>query len=211
MHTRGKTGAVAADLKAQLRAAVLRSRRAVPGPVRAAEAQALARHLREVVHADDTVCAYVPIGSEPGSADLVDLLHLLCGRLLLPVAHMDAAGEPLPLLWAEYIPGRLTAGRFGLLEPSPMAATEPWLPPSAVAEAEIVLVPALAVDRSGVRLGRGGGYYDRSLTLCRPACKLVAVIRDSEFIDSVPSAPHDVRMSHALTPALGLIALTDTV
>ena len=206
MHTRGNTETVAADPKVQLRAAVLAARRAVPDSTRTAEAHALAEHLRGVVHADDTVCAYMPVGSEPGSADLADRLRVLCARLLLPVARTDAAGEPLPLSWGEYIPGALTAGRFGLLEPA-----EPWLPPSALAEASIVLIPALAVDRRGVRLGRGGGFYDRSLAQCRPDGRLVAVVRDSELIDQVPSDPHDVRVTHALTPQHGLIALSDAV
>jgi len=71
-----------------------------------------------------------------------------------------------------------------------------------------VLVPALAVDRRGVRLGRGGGFYDRSLPLCAPGARLVAVVRDEEVVDELPAEPHDVPMTHALTPGAGLIALT---
>lgn len=70
-----------------------------------------------------------------------------------------------------------------------------------------MLVPALAVDRSGVRLGRGGGFYDRSLPLCTPRARLVAVVRDDEVLDALPAEPHDVRMTHALTPVGGLITL----
>ena len=64
----------------------------------------------------------------------------------------------------------------------------------------MILVPALAVDRSGVRLGRGGGYYDRSLPLRAPGARLIAVVRDDELVAELPGEPHDVRMTHALTP-----------
>ncbi|WP_232315805.1 5-formyltetrahydrofolate cyclo-ligase, partial [Mycobacterium celatum] len=96
----------------------------------------------------------------------------------------------------------LVTGRYGLLEPA-----EPWLPPSALAEAVLVLVPALAVDRTGMRLGRGRGFYDRSLEHRDPQARLVAVVRDEELVDELPCEPHDVRMTHALTPRAGLVAL----
>jgi 5-formyltetrahydrofolate cyclo-ligase len=69
------------------------------------------------------------------------------------------------------------------------------------------LVPALAVDRSGARLGRGAGFYDRTLPLADADAWLVAVVRDDEVVDHLPSEPHDVRMTHALTPQKGLVAL----
>jgi 5-formyltetrahydrofolate cyclo-ligase len=122
--------------------------------------------------------------------------------VLLPVARDDAAGTPLPLQWGQYRPGGLVAARFGLREPA-----QPWLPADAVAGATVVLVPALAVDRSGVRLGRGAGFYDRTLDLADPGAKLVAVVRDDELVDTLPAEPHDVRMTHALTPRHGLVAL----
>ena len=121
---------------------------------------------------------------------------------MLPVTRIGADGNPEALWWGEYRSGALVAGRFGLLEPA-----EPWLPPAAVGEATVILVPALAVDRNGVRLGRGGGYYDRSLPLRAPGALLVAVVRDDEIVDELPSEPHDVRMTHALTPAMGLVRL----
>ena len=77
---------------------------------------------------------------------------------------------------------------------------EPWLPADAIATASGGLVPALAVDRDGVRLGRGAGFYDRSLPLADPTARLVAVVRDDELVDRLPAEPHDVRMTHALTP-----------
>ncbi len=195
-----------AGTKAQHREALLAARRAVPDAIRAADACALTDHLGEIVGPGDTVCAYLPVGAEPGSPQLLDRLRELCARVLLPVTRLGANGEPLALLWGVYVPGALVAARFGLREPA-----EPWLPSSAIAEADVVLVPALAVDRNGVRLGRGGGFYDRSLALCRPCARLVAVVRDDEVVDELPSEAHDVRMTHALTPKRGLFALADTV
>jgi 5-formyltetrahydrofolate cyclo-ligase len=197
---------VLAGTKAQHRAALLAARRAVPAATRAAEALALTDHLGKIVGPGDIVCAYLPVGAEPGSAQMVDRLRELCARVLLPVTRSGADGEALALLWGVYVPGALVAARFGLLEPA-----EPWLPSSAVAEADMVLVPALAVDRNGVRLGRGGGFYDRSLALCRPGARLVAVVRDDEVVDELPSEAHDVRMTHVLTPKHGLFALADTL
>lgn len=109
---------------------------------------------------------------------------------------------PLPLRWGEYRAGGLARARWGLLEPP-----EPWLPEAALAQASLVLVPALAVDRQGVRLGRGRGFYDRSLRCRDPHARLVAVVRTVELVDVLPSEPHDVPMTHALTPERGLIAL----
>ena len=108
------------------------------------------------------------------------------------------------LWWAEYVPGELVAAALGLREPA-----RGLLDPTTLARADIVLVPALAVDRTGVRLGRGGGFYDRALALCAPGTPLVAVVRDGEVLDSLPAESHDVPMTHALTPTRGMIALPE--
>jgi 5-formyltetrahydrofolate cyclo-ligase len=194
--------AVASPTKTELRAEILLARRTLAPQLHDAEAHALCQHLPAVIGAGETVCAYVPVGSEPGSAELIDSLLRRGVRVLLPVAHHDAAGMPVPLLWGEYRPGELVQARFGLQEPA-----EPWLPADAIAAATVVLVPALAVDRAGVRLGRGAGFYDRSLPLAAPAARLVAVVRDDELVDRLPAEPHDVRMTHALTPNGGLVTL----
>jgi len=188
--------------KAELRTALLAARRGVSPREHDSEAQALVQHLPALVAGAETVCAYVPVGPEPGSIELIDALHRRRIRVLLPVARSDAEGNPQPLQWGEYRPGELVEARFGLREPA-----EPRLGTDAVAQASVILVPALAVDRAGVRLGRGAGFYDRSLPLADPAARLVAVVRDDELVDLLPAEPHDVRMTHALTPRGGLVAL----
>ncbi|HUH71320.1 MAG TPA: 5-formyltetrahydrofolate cyclo-ligase [Mycobacterium sp.] len=192
--------------KAELREQLLAARSYVADDVRAAEARMLSEqlelHLELLVSSGSTVCAYVPVGTEPGSIEMLDMLLRRSVRVLLPVARTTADDTPLPLRWGEYRPGALTPGRWGLLEPP-----EPPLPNSTLAEASLVIVPALAVDRRGVRLGRGGGFYDRSLNGRNPQTRLLAMVRDVELVDELPAEPHDVPMTHALTPRRGVIAL----
>src|ERR1700757_613905 len=191
--------------KAALREQLVAARIGVADDVRAAEARMLSEHLEPVVSSGSTVCAYVPVGTEPGSVDMLDMLLRRSGRVLLPIARTTGPGNkgmPLPLRWGEYRPGALVPGLWGLLEPP-----EPALPESAVAEAALVIVPALAVDRRGARLGRGRGFYDRSLDGRDPQARLVAMVRDVEFVDELPAEPHDVPMTHVITPLRGVMAL----
>lgn len=188
--------------KSDVRAEILAARRSLSQQIRSREAEQLAGHLTSLAAPDRTICAYVAVGSEPGSVAALDDLVAHGVTVLLPVAREDADGTPLPLQWGRYRQGDLVTAPFGLREPSP-----PWLPAEAVARASVVLVPALAVDRQGVRLGRGAGYYDRTLPLADPDALLVAVVRDDELVDHLPSDSHDVPMTHALTPRHGLVAL----
>lgn len=196
---------VTTPTKSELRAQILRARRKVPSEIREREAAALAAHLAGFAEPGRTVCAYVPVGAEPGSLAMLDALLQRAATVLLPVSRTDEAGVPLPLRWGEYFPGRLVDAQFGLREPA-----GPFLEPAAMREASVVLVPALAVDRSGMRLGRGAGFYDRSLGLADPAAPLVAVVRDEELVETVPAEAHDVRMTHALTPGCGVVALGES-
>ena len=123
-------------------------------------------------------------------------------------AIRQAEGLGAPTEWVQWRCGQIAfhPSRFndaiGLLEPA-----GPSLPAETLAEAGTVLVPALAVDRAGVRLGRGAGFYDRALANRDPRARLIAVIRDDELLDAVPREPHDVPMTHALTPGGGLVQL----
>jgi 5-formyltetrahydrofolate cyclo-ligase len=188
--------------KAALRERLLAARRGVADSVRAAEARTLSEHLEPVVNGGGTTCAYVPVGAEPGSIEMLDVLLRRSARVLLPVARTTGDGIPMPLRWGEYRPGELIRGRWGLLEPP-----GPVLPESALAEASLVIVPALAVDRRGVRLGRGRGFYDRSLAGRDPLARLIAMVRDAEFVDELPAEAHDVPMTHVITPERGVMAL----
>jgi len=188
--------------KAQLRAAILAARRSVTPQTRTTEAAALAARLSAVIDPGQTVCAYVPVGSEPGSPELLDAMVRRGVDVLLPVARHSPDGTALPLQWGRHRPGELVAAPYGLQEPP-----QPWAPAEAIADAAVVLVPALAVDRQGTRLGRGAGFYDRTLPMADAVALLVAVVRDDELLEHLPSEPHDIPMTHALTPGDGLVVL----
>jgi 5-formyltetrahydrofolate cyclo-ligase len=183
--------------KDEWRSHLLSARRAVPAEVRADEAVALAGFVHDLVSAGQTVCGYVPVGTEPGSRQMVDDLRATGVQVLLPVV----VGSH-PLDWAEY-DGTLQPGPHHLLEPA-----GPRLGPQVVAKASLILVPALAVDAAGVRLGRGAGHYDRSLVLAAPDAMIIGVVRDQEFLPHLPFDPHDVKMTAVLTPSRGMIDVT---
>ena len=199
VQAKGVGANVAIMTKPALRTRILAARRALTEPRRAAETRSLQTQVTALAAGVGTLGAYIPAGSEPGAApDAVPPLDGLLGvRILVPIAR---TGQPMQ--WAEYRPGELIAAPFGLREPPP-----PWLAPESIAEATVLLVPALAVDRSGNRLGRGAGFYDRALPLAAAGALLVAVIRDDELLDEIPAEPHDVPMTHALTPGRGLVVL----
>lgn len=190
-------------LKRALRETVLRRRRALTTAERyVADQRVLAALLNLVSHTAPTrVTGYVPVGSEPGGGQLPAALAAAlspAGQLLLPVLRDD-----LDLDWAAY-PGEdgLVAVGRGLREPiGPRLGTE------AVTTAGLVVVPALAVDRTGNRLGRGGGSYDRALRRLGPQTLVVALLHDGELVEEVPGEPHDQPVHAVITPALGLVRL----
>ena len=171
-----------ADVRAHLRA----TRRSN------AEADAGVRDTLVALASDlGTVAAYAPLPGEPGGPRLPDALAAVCARLLLPVLRADQ-----DLDWAPYPAGPLVPARYGLREPS-----GPRLGPEAIATADLVVVPALAVDLTGIRLGRGGGSYDRALTRVTSSTLIVAALYDDELVTALPADPHDVRVHAIATPA----------
>lgn len=160
-------------------------------------AEAIARHLlatREVRRAA-TVAAYVSVGSEPGTGPFLEALAALGRRVVVPVLMADN-----DLDWA-LLDGSLRRAGRGLLEPA-----GPRLGPEAVAGADLVLVPGLAVGRDGTRLGRGGGSYDRALARVPAGTPTCCLLYDGEVLDRVPSGPHDRSVHAAATPS-GVIPL----
>jgi 5-formyltetrahydrofolate cyclo-ligase len=184
--------------KARWRKELRAARRVVPASVRFAEALALTKQMTsgQIVRPGHTLCGYVPVGSEPGSAQMVDDIANCGVRVLLPVV----AGRG-PLDWAWYAGmDSLRPGPYGMLEP-----IGERLGAAALRIADLMLVPALAVDRHGTRLGQGAGHYDQSLQLSTPGTPAVAVVRDQEVFDWLPREPHDVPMSAVVTPNRGLL------
>ncbi len=93
---------------------------------------------------------------------------------------------------------RSPPGRTGLLQPA-----EPARGPGTVARADVVLVPALAVDARGYRLGRGGGSYDRALARVGGQVPTIALLYDDELLPSVPAEPHDRAVRAVARPSHG--------
>ncbi|HEX4977927.1 MAG TPA: 5-formyltetrahydrofolate cyclo-ligase [Nocardioides sp.] len=156
-------------------------------------ARAIAEHLvvAPELRRAATVAAYVSVGTEPGTGPLLDALTAAGKRVLLPVLLPDG-----DLDWAVYGgPASLAPARLGLLEP-----VGPRGGPGAVATADAVLVPALAVDRFGVRLGRGGGSYDRALGRVPAGTFVCALLYDDELLDEVPRDDHDRTVTAVVTP-----------
>ncbi|WP_410809991.1 5-formyltetrahydrofolate cyclo-ligase [Micromonospora sp. 067-2] len=189
--------------KRNTRAELLARRRALTGPARAAaagrvqaELVALVRRLRP-----SRMTAYVPVGSEPGGPDLPEVLRAALpagAELLLPVLRAD-----LDLDWAAYAgPAALVAAGRGIREPAGAR-----LGVAAVAGAELVVLPALAVDRHGRRLGRGGGSYDRALARVPTATLTVVPLHDGELVEALPVEPHDRPVRAVVTPADGVRTL----
>src|SRR4051812_11065860 len=106
---------MATPSKAVLREQLLAARRRVADDVRADEARQLTEHLTALVTSTCTVCAYVPVGAEPGSIEMLEELLRRAGRVLLPVARTSVDNTALPLQWGAYRPGGLTTARWGLL------------------------------------------------------------------------------------------------
>jgi 5-formyltetrahydrofolate cyclo-ligase len=145
-----------------------------------------------------TVAAYYSVGTEPPSRGLVYALWKRGSYVLLPLVRSDGN-----LDWASYEgPDSLAPARHGLLEPAGTDAGH------SVASADLVIVPALAADRRGNRLGRGRGCYDRALAHVGPMIPVIALLYDGELLDELPSGPLDRRVSMAVQPSAGIARLT---
>jgi 5-formyltetrahydrofolate cyclo-ligase len=184
----------AAPAKLALRDQLLTARRRLALSEVGDAATSIARHLLDTpeVRRAATVAAYVSLGSEPGTGLLLEALHDAGKRVILPVVLPD-----LDLDWAVHSgPGDLAPATLGLLEP-----TGARLGPDAVATADAVLVPGLAVSTDGMRLGRGGGCYDRALGRVPVGTFTCCLLYDHEVGVDVPVEPHDRPVTAAVSPA----------
>jgi 5-formyltetrahydrofolate cyclo-ligase len=189
-----------AEAKAALRAGVLAGRRAMAADQRAAAGRQLRDALLEMPEMEmaGTVAGYVSVGAEPDTRALLFALWKRGAYVLVPVLQHDG-----DLDWASYEgPDSLAPGPRGLLEP-----TEPCRGVTAITSADLVIVPALAVDRSGRRLGRGGGSYDRALARVGGSIPTIALLYDGELVDQVPAAEHDQPVRAAALPGEGICRL----
>ena len=175
--------------KPALRREILVARGELTAAARVAAETALRQRILDCVGALNSVAAYVSIGTEPGTSGLLAALRERGTTVLLPVLRPDN-----DLDWAVF-DGSFAAGPHGLLEPvGDRRGIE------AIAAVDAIVVPALAVDRAGHRLGRGGGSYDRALARAADVLT-IALLYDNELLDKIPVQPHDRPVDAAATPS----------
>lgn len=155
--------------------------------------ESLTTHALEAVKGMDRVAAYVSVGHEPCTRLLLERLTERGVRVLLPVL-----GPHLSRSWAYY------RGAADLAERAPGRPPEPSgrvLPPEEVERVDALLIPALAVDRGGRRLGQGGGWYDRLLSLRADGVRVFAMVHDDELVAGpLPTEAHDEPVDAVITP-----------
>jgi 5-formyltetrahydrofolate cyclo-ligase len=181
--------------KKALRARVLAARAGMASEQLLAAADALFERLLLLIrgYQQVVITCYLPLAFEPGGPALPDRLATAfpSATILLPVLLPD-----LDLDWAPYTgPRSLVITERRLYEP-----TAARLGPDAIRSAQVAIVPALAADTQGYRLGRGGGSYDRALNRLSPDAVSIALLHPGELLPHVPHEPHDRRITYALEP-----------
>lgn len=184
------------QVKDQLRTAMKARRSAIPADEREGLSinMAAAAVAALGIKVGMTVSAFLSIGDELDTAPLLAALHAAGARLCLPVMQ----GKAKPLLFRAYRLGEeLDTVIWGIREPKP---DKPLLEP------EIMLVPLLAFDAQGWRLGYGGGFYDRTLREARSkrSIQAIGLAFDQQMVDEVPHLDYDEPLDGVLTPS-GLI------
>jgi 5-formyltetrahydrofolate cyclo-ligase len=178
------------EAKSNLRRAMRAQRDALPPDLRSAAAQAIAaRPFPFAVPAGTTVSGFMPMRSEINPLPLMMKLAVAGAQLALPVT--GPRGQPLVMrawTWGE----PLASGVWGIREPRPEA--RPLDP-------DVLLVPLLAFDRDGARLGYGGGYYDLTLAQLRSHKLVIAVgfAYAIQEVDHVPTTARDAMLDLVLT------------
>lgn len=181
------------NAKAVLRQTALAARAAVTGrPERAAAIWAALRGL-ELYRAARTICWYVGVRDEVPTAEMIAAAAAESRRAVVPWR----AGERLELFEIRG-GGELAPASFGLLEPTAAVRESPARRVDAGA-VDLFVVPGVAFDRQGRRLGYGRGYYDRLLSLARPEAAIVGLAFDAQLVPQVPAGDHDVAMDHVIT------------
>jgi 5-formyltetrahydrofolate cyclo-ligase len=184
------TPAQPASVKDILRREAISRRDALPAAERARAAEAIAaRAFPLAVTPGTIVSGFSPMKSEISPVPLMRRLADAGARLALPV--VAGKGKPLTMrAWAFGEP--LAAGVWGIREPGPEAA---------VVEPDILIVPMLAFDRRGHRIGYGAGYYDLTIAALRAkkAVTAVGIAFAAQEIETVPATPRDARLDLVLT------------
>lgn len=184
----------AAAAKAALRARIRAARAARSDDDRRLASERICHHVLALPELStvSVAAAYIDCKGEPGTAPLLGELRTRGVRVLLPIQRDDG-----DLDWGvDDGPARLTTGPHRISEP-----VGDRLGVEAIGTAQLIVVPALGVDREGRRLGQGGGFYDRALGRADPAALTVALLYDDEVFDELPVDAHDRSVLAAAIPS----------
>ena len=137
-----------------------------------------------------SLSCYMPLRSEPDTRGFITWLETSQLRVLFPSSRDDGLLDWIRPTWDGTVPGK-----YGIPEPLGIHVS-----PLAVSDVDLMLIPACAVDRGGMRLGWGRGYFDRSLGSMDRRPPTFAVVYDEDLVDSVPREVHDVPVTGVVTP-----------
>lgn len=177
--------------KAELRTTALARRRTHSDDDRMTAAEAIAAHVlaQPIVGRASRVAAYVSMPTEPGTGPTIAALMDRGIEVIVPIV---LGADRLD--WVVYSPDSAqTTTALGIAEPE-----GDRLGAAALDSTDVVIVPALAVDHAGHRLGRGAGYYDRALA--NSSAVRCALLFADEIVESLPHEPHDIAVEMVITP-----------
>ena len=195
--------------KAELRRAVIARRDALDLDLRAAKSAAICARLIELLGrldaaAPHTVAIYAAMGSEVDSAAFAAAASKRGWRVAYPcmLSATDAAACGQRMCMRAVAAGDADAATFIAHPTRAFAATDidssrfPIVPAEAL---DMIVVPLVAFDRTGTRLGYGGGCYDRYLPMLSPACQIIGIAFDEQRVDHVPTDVHDQPLPHIIS------------
>jgi len=179
--------------KQSLREAILAARRHLAPEARALRSQQIAARVLalDAFERARTLAIYAPMGAEVDPSPIAAAALARGKRLAYPL--VDGAARPLQFALCE--PGALVTGPLRCLVPPPEAES---VAPAAI---DLVLVPGIAFDSGGRRLGRGRGHYDATLAALRPDALRLGLAFELQLVPEVPQEPHDAPLDAVVTEA----------
>ena len=188
------------ETKGEIRARLIAARRALSAAERARGSAAIAARLvaMPVFREARVVGLYAPLGAEVDTAPVATAAEAAGKRVIWP----RLAGSGREMVFALCPPDALRPGPVGALEPPEDA------PACSIADVDLVVVPGVAFDADGRRLGRGRGHYDATLAALRPGAARVGLAFEAQLVPALPEEPHDARMDAVVTEARVIFPLT---
>jgi 5-formyltetrahydrofolate cyclo-ligase len=176
-----------ADLRAHLRARLEK----ISEAVRAVESIGLCERLKTQMPSAHTILFFAPLTDEPDVWPVLELSLALGVNCALP--FFDAEKKTYGARRLQNLAADIVAGKFGVREPAAGCAE------ISLNKFDLILVPGMAFDLSGNRLGRGQGFYDR--LLAEASGIKCGVCHDFQLLEKIPAEPHDAKVDFILTPA----------